>query len=98
MEDLKLAVTRIEGKLDKVDERLSSIDVTLVKQNAELEHHIYRTDLAEKRLDILQSQIEPLSTFKNRLDGAFRVIGMVGTGVGIVIGLIKSLEIIAKFI
>lgn len=89
MEELKKGLEKIDTKLDKVDERLNSIDVTLVKQNADLEHHIYRTSIAEKRLDILQSQVEPLSKFQERVNTVFRIVGIVCTGIGMIIGAAK---------
>lgn len=38
---------RIEDKVDKVQDAISRIDVTLAKQHTSLEHHIARTDALE---------------------------------------------------
>ena len=41
---------KIEEKVDRIEEKISNIDVTLAKQAKDLEHHIYRTDLAEEQI------------------------------------------------
>lgn len=39
---------RILDKLDKIDDRLGKQDITLVKIQEDVAHHIHRTDLAEE--------------------------------------------------
>jgi hypothetical protein len=87
MSQLKDAV----AKLDQIAEDISEMKVTQAKQAKDLEYHILRTDLAEERLDLLQEQLEPLKTFKNRLEGGFKVVGMVASGLGLLFGFIKVL-------
>lgn len=43
-------LTRIETKIDSMTDKLSAIDVTLVKQHESLKHHIKRTDMLEDEL------------------------------------------------
>jgi len=40
----------MDGKLDKIDERLNTMDVRLAKYNAELEFHVARTNQIEDDL------------------------------------------------
>lgn len=56
---------RIDRRFDSMEERssnieadISRIDVTLVKQNKDLEHHIQRTAAAEQRIEMHQAAIE----------------------------------------
>ena len=42
----------INDKLDKLDARLDEMDKTLVSQHESLKHHMYRTEIAEKRLEL----------------------------------------------
>lgn len=89
MKDLKILVEKIDTKLDKVDERLNSIDVTLVKQESSLEHHIFRTGLAEEQLELLRADIKPLKKRHELMNGVFRIIGVAATGLGLLIGVAK---------
>jgi chromosome segregation ATPase len=89
MKELKLLVEKIDVKLDKVDERLGSIDGTLIKQEASLEHHIYRTELNEKQLEILREEMKPLSKHVSFVNAVFRMVGIVATGLGLLIGVAK---------
>jgi hypothetical protein len=51
---MKEQLDRIEGKLDKLERRLDTIDVTLAEQHVEIRYHIKRTDL-------LESKVEPIT-------------------------------------
>lgn len=48
---------RIEDKIDKIVERLGSMDVTLEKQHGQLEYHIKRTDLLEAELKPVRDHV-----------------------------------------
>lgn len=69
MSDSREAILVLNGKIDKVedkldsnfnklDEKLDSIDKTLVKQHEQLSFHIQRTTLAEENLKLLKSYID----------------------------------------
>ena len=79
-------VIKIDEKLDKVSEEIAEIKVVETKQAADLEHHIFRTNLAEQRIEMLHSQIQPLSKFHTQVNTVFKIIGVVGTVLGLVIG------------
>lgn len=89
MEQIEKKLDKIEEKLDKVDSRIDKIDKTLVGQAKQLEHHIYRTTLAEEHLKILQAQVEPLSEFHAKFNGIMKFVGVIATGVTFVLGLVK---------
>ncbi len=91
MEDNKLdkKLDKIEEHLGNIDEKLGNIDVTLVKQASELEHHIYRTSLAEQHLKILEAKIEPLTDFHVKASGIMKFVGVIATALTIVIGIVK---------
>ena len=57
---MKDIVERIETKIDKLDEKLHSIDITLVKQEASLDKHIKRTDINEAQLQKFEKEIVPV--------------------------------------
>ena len=57
---------RMEERFDKVEDNISRIDKTLVKQNADIEHHIRRTDLNEERLELQQQSLEAVNEEQNK--------------------------------
>jgi archaellum component FlaC len=86
---VKDQLNKIEEKLDKVDEKLSSIDITLAKQAKDLEHHIYRTDLAESNIEILRKEMQPVKRHVALMDASLKVIGAIASVITFVIGIIK---------
>lgn len=83
---------RIYEKLDLIDEKLASVDKTLVEQAGDLKHHIYRTDLAEEHIRLLETKIAPLSDFHSKFSGIMKFIGVVATSITFIIGLIKLIQ------
>ena len=45
------ALNRMDGKLDKLDDRLDNVGQTLVRQQASLDEHIKRTNLLETKIE-----------------------------------------------
>ncbi len=68
------------GKLDKVYDKLSSIDATLAAQHVTLEEHVRRTNL-------LESKVEPIEKHVTMVNGAIKFIMLVGVIIGIWEGL-----------
>jgi predicted nucleic acid-binding Zn-ribbon protein len=89
---VKDQLDKIEEKLDKVEEKLSSIDVTLAKQAKDLEHHIYRTDLAESNIELLRTEMQPVKKHVALMDASLKVIGAIASVVTFVIGVIKLIS------
>lgn len=89
MEHLEKKLDKIDEKLDVLDEKVGKIDSTLVEQAGQLKHHIYRTDIAEQGLKILQAQVEPLTAFHQKFNGIMKFAGIIATGVTLVIGIVK---------
>lgn len=58
----------LDTKLDKLDERLDSVDKTLVRQHEQLKYHIQRTNL-------LEAKFEPVEKHVNMVHGALKLIG-----------------------
>ena len=48
--------TKFERKLDKITDKLSSIDVTLAAQHESLKEHMRRTELLERQLEPLKEK------------------------------------------
>ena len=105
MEDLRRILDRMEDKLDSLNVELGEIRLVQneqalvqVDQAADLKHHIYRTDLSERRIELVENKLIPLIELKSKLDGAFKLIGIVSSGLGLIFGLAKAIEIGIKLI
>jgi hypothetical protein len=88
---MKTQLDKIEAKIDEVEEKLSSIDVTLAKQAKDLEHHIYRTELAETNIELLRAEIQPVKKHVALMDAGLKVIGILASVATFIVGLIKIL-------
>ena len=86
---MKEQLTKIEEKLDKVDEKLSSIDVTLARQAKDLEHHIYRTSLAEENIDLIRQEMVPVKKHIALMDASLKIIGALASAVMFIFGIFK---------
>lgn len=72
----------------KFDERLDAIDKTLVKQEENLRHHMYRTELAEKRIEQLDDDLKPIQDHVNTVSNIGKIIMWI-LGSGIIITAIE---------
>ena len=80
---------KMDKKFDRVEERLDSMDRTLVKQEANLAEHMRRTELAENAIKALDEDLAPIKKHVNMLQGVLKLIAVLGTVVGIAVGIAK---------
>ena len=69
---------QLERKVDKLDERLDAVQIILAKQHESLSHHIYRTDLAERRQEHIEDMWDVLRAHLNRVEGMIMVAKIAG--------------------
>lgn len=69
-EGIRYMDNRIEDKIDKISDRLNSIDVTLAKNTVSLEEHIKRTNL-------LEEEVKPIKKHVDMIEGALKLIGVL---------------------
>lgn len=89
---LKDSVTKIENKLDKLDERMDSQNATLVEQKVILDEHQRRSLANEENLDILRKEFKPVQTHVEQVNFLFKAIGFISLLIGIVQGVLKLLD------
>jgi len=75
----------MSDRIDKIFDKLGSIDVTLAEQHVTLKEHIRRTE-------ILENQIEPIKKHVNMVNGALKLIGLLG----VVAAIIESIHLVIK--
>ena len=70
--------SKIDQKLEKIDSYMHSIDKTLVKQNADLEYHIKRTNQLEDEFLLINSKINdrltPIEDHTKKIDTIARFV------------------------
>lgn len=97
-EDLK----EIKEQLKTVIQAQSQMNETLIRQEENIKHHIYRTDLAEDNLKALwqftmsnlkeiRLSIEPIKKHVAMIEGVLKFLGVVSLVVGIAAGIVKIL-------
>jgi chromosome segregation ATPase len=91
MTDRKL-LEKLDEKMDKVEEKLGSIDVTLAKNTSSLDEHIRRTELAEEAISIIKNEMAPIQKHVTQVHTIFQAIGFVSVVVSIAAGVVKVAE------
>jgi len=80
---------KIEEKVDRIESKISNIDVTLAKQAKDLEHHIYRTDLAESNIELLRTEMQPVKKHVALMDAGLKIIGALSSIFMFIMGVIE---------
>lgn len=65
------------NKLDKLDDRLDSVDRTLVKQEANLAEHMRRTEILESQHEKLYVELEPVKAHVNQVKAGIKLLAFV---------------------
>lgn len=94
MKMLKDQLDRMETKIDKLDERLDSAEKVAIKQEANLEAHMKRSDLLEKSQEDLKEAVKPILKVYTVAWGITKIIGSIGVVVGILGGIAKLLGLL----
>lgn len=76
---------RIEDKLDKVNEHLGAIDVTLASQHESLKEHI-------KRTSILEEELKPIKKHTVMTQGILKFLMYISGMMALIGALIKVLK------
>ena len=66
----------VEDRLDHILDKVHNIDKILERNTNSLELHMKRTDLLEKKL-------KPVEDHVSRVDGAFRLLGVISILTGV---------------
>lgn len=78
---------KLESKIDRLDERLDRIDQTLIKQEANLQLHMMRSDNLEKIVAIQDKKLEPIEKNMNGLNFLVKFIGVMSLTSGMVLAI-----------
>ncbi len=86
--------TRIEDKIDRISNKIETINITLVKQESNLQEHMRRTDIAEANLALLKEELSPIKTHISKVEGGLKLIGIIGILVSMILGIIEIIKYI----
>lgn len=78
--------------LEKLDDKLDKVVVIQAEMQRDIAHHIRRTDVAEKRLEILHTDMEPIKRHVAKVHGVLAALGGISLVIGIVAGILKIVE------
>ncbi len=82
---------KLEAKLNKVEDRLDTMDKTMIKQESNLEAHMRRSDLLENSQNDLKEAVKPLLKVYVVAWGITKIVSGLGLVVGILVGISKLL-------
>lgn len=94
MKMLKSQLDRMETKIDKLDDRLDSAEKVAIKQEANLEAHMKRSDLLEQSQNDLKESVKPILKVYTIAWGICKIVLAIGAVVSILGGIAKLLGLV----
>ncbi len=79
---------KLESKLDKLDDRLDSVDKTLIRQEENLKEHMRRSVAAEESIQILREELKPVQKHMNHMEGALKLLG----GITLILAVLEAIR------
>ena len=76
-------------ELTHIREAIQSIDRTLAVQAQQLTEHMRRTELAEKAIAQVNTDIQPIRRHVHHMEGALKFLGLLSVVVAIIAGVWK---------
>jgi len=88
---------KVYAKLEEIGKDIVELKITSAKQEVNLQDHMRRSDLLEKRDDVLEAKLEPVITHVKHVEGALKLLGVIALVVGFLAGCVKIYEFFARF-
>lgn len=93
-QDLILHTLKVmDQKLTAMEQRLDSIDKSMVKNTHELAVHVKRTDVAESNTELLRQELrhemQPVKRHIAYMEGVLKALGIAATLVAVTSGVIS---------
>lgn len=85
-------IKSVNKRTEKQEERLDSIDKTLIKQEEQISYHIKRTDLLEAKADAIEEDIKPLKERMNQFDGMKKLFVIVGSLLAAAVAIVEIIR------
>jgi len=83
---------RVYDRQHEMAKDINDIKIVLAKQEENLRHHIYRTDLAEQNIELLRKQLEPVESHVKILQGLLKIFGGLAILAGLTVSVLKIIQ------
>lgn len=70
-------LVRLEAKMDQLSDKQTEMNVTLVKQEANVAEHMRRTDLLEEHIGEIRKELSPIKAHVAAWGGAGKVLAVI---------------------
>jgi hypothetical protein len=81
---------KLLNKLENIESHLSSIDVTLAKQEVSLSEHVRRSETLEDLVSYIRDEeIEPIKAHVARVQGAMKTVSVLLAAVASIAAVLK---------
>ena len=87
-------ISKLLDKHDKIAEDIGEIKILQAKQEENIRHHIYRTELNEHNLELLRDQVKPIEQHVKYLHGALKFLGGLSVVATFIVSVLKIYEIL----
>lgn len=77
------------AKIEKIDEKVDSVDKTLVRNTVSLEEHVKRSTQLEKRQETLEEAVKPILKAYQIAWGVLKILGAVLAFLATVVAVFK---------
>lgn len=85
-------VEKISDSLDNVKADISDMKQVNIKQEENLRLHMYRTELAEKSIDMLREDILPIKRDRTIFWGIVKILGGLSVITGTIVAVIEIIN------
>lgn len=89
MTEMFKTIERLDTNIDIIKTDIGEQKVILAKQEANIGEHMRRSDAIEKHVEILEAAVTVVKTKINYVEGALKLLGVIGIVIGIAGGLLK---------
>ena len=86
---LHAKVDKLSDKMDYVVDNVGEMKVTAARHEENLKDHMRRSDLLEKRTDVLFEELEPVKKHINHVDGIMKFVAAISMLLGLIYTVLK---------
>ena len=79
----------MKEQLDKIDQKLGTMNETLIRNTVTLEEHVRRTNLLEDKMQHVEHHVDRMESWIDKIHGGWKLVTMVAIIITIVIAILK---------
>lgn len=87
--DKKDLLEIVFDKQEHIANELAEIKVITAKQEENLRHHMYRTQIAEENIELLRGEMKPVQDHVRIVEASLKILGLISLIVGLITGVIE---------